>query len=76
MNQKFNKRGRELNTYPLRKIVGYESHDVSLTPGQPMFLEHEKLECGHLVLPKQDIFGETNATRRRCRKCRKEPEDK
>ena len=29
----------------------------------------EILECGHEQRPRQDCFGETNAVRRRCRKC-------
>ena len=29
----------------------------------------EILECGHRQLPKRDFVGETNAYKRRCRKC-------
>jgi len=29
----------------------------------------ERLECGHVIARKQDIYGYTNAHRRRCRKC-------
>jgi hypothetical protein len=32
----------------------------------------EKLECGHIIGRKQDIFGYTNAARRRCRYCARE----
>lgn len=31
----------------------------------------ELLECGHSQSPKSDIYGETNAARRRCLKCPK-----
>jgi hypothetical protein len=64
--------GRTLNVDPLRKIIGYRQVDVSLTPGMPMFLQHEVYECGHTALAKHDIYGETNAVRRRCRKCREQ----
>lgn len=30
----------------------------------------EVLECGHDQMPMSDLIGETNATRRRCRKCK------
>jgi hypothetical protein len=63
---------KDRRTAPLRKIVSYEDVDVSLTPGSRMVLQHEKLECGHTQLPLHDIFGETNADRRRCVKCLKE----
>lgn len=55
---------------PLRKIVEYQEIQV----GRIGTVIHELLECGHLVLPKQDIFGPTNAVRRRCRHCVKERE--
>ena len=70
--QRYNKRGRKLNTYPLRKIIGTKFVNVGIN--YEMFLLHEELECGHVQLPKHDIFGETNATRRRCRECGKENE--
>lgn len=44
---------------PLRKIVGHEDFK-------------EILECGHRQYPVTDIYGETNAVRRRCWQCRKE----
>jgi hypothetical protein len=40
-----------------------------------MFLEHEEYECGHLALCKYDIYGETNAVRRRCKQCGQESQD-
>lgn len=45
---------------PLRKIVSRYSDGVRLI---------EVLECGHHVRQKQDIYGPTNAYRRRCRFC-------
>jgi hypothetical protein len=49
---------------PLRKIVseGVSEHGVHT----------ETLECGHTIHRKQDIYGYTNAFRRRCRHCLKE----
>ena len=54
------------NTHPLRKVIGRETHKIEGTHAEATY---ERLECGHLVLPKQDIYGETNAVRRRCRFC-------
>lgn len=31
---------------------------------------HEVYECGHAAVRKSDIYGQTNASRRRCRQCR------
>lgn len=74
---------RERNIDPLRKIVGIEH--VPLTDihgneyvndfGETPQVRKERLECGHLINIKQDIYGETNAYRRRCRDCRKENEN-
>lgn len=47
---------RTTNRNPLRKIVKY-SHG------------YETLECGHAQRPRRDFIGETNATRRRCKRC-------
>lgn len=54
-------RGRSLRVEigPLRKIVAEEGSS-------------ELLECGHRQRRKHDIFGPTNAYRRRCRQCRRE----
>lgn len=49
---------------PLRKITGYEN--IPVLGG---YLQYEILECGHKQSVKTDIYGETNANRRRCRKC-------
>lgn len=62
------KRRGKVNRDPLRKIIGYKEVDVSHNQNG-MYLRHEELECGHTVLPRQDIIGETNAYRRRCWQC-------
>jgi hypothetical protein len=54
---------------PLRKIVGYVEVVAAIIEGKPFMVCREKLECGHLVAEKRDIYGPTNAVRRRCRKC-------
>lgn len=46
---------------PLRKVVG-----ICSVGGVRM----EAYECGHVAMPKSDIVGETNAARRRCRRCK------
>lgn len=46
---------------PLRKIVG-----ICWVGGVRM----ECYECGHIAMPKSDIIGETNASRRRCHRCK------
>lgn len=66
------KRVGKVNRDPLRKIVGYVNINVSQTPGKEMYLQHEQLECGHAVLPRHDIIGETNAASRRCWRCARE----
>ena len=46
---------------PLRKIVRWvDGHTF----------KHQLLECGHTKREGRDIFGPTNADRRRCRKCK------
>jgi len=52
---------------PLRKIVGrkIEKDWLGLKVDMPV----EILECGHTQPPITDFYGETNAVRRRCRKC-------
>jgi len=58
---------RRVNKDPLRKIVAdrYEPATDRVV---------EILECGHEVRRREDVIGETNAYRRRCRKCRKDNE--
>jgi hypothetical protein len=52
---------------PLRRVVseGANEHGVAT----------ETLECGHTIRRKSDIYGPTNAYRRRCRHCRDVPEE-
>lgn len=52
-------------TAPLRKIVGQVRWPI---PGD-LRVYRDLLECGHVVPIKQDLVGETNAYRRRCKKC-------
>lgn len=60
----------ENKRYQLRKIVGSQPVKVSQDlDGKPTYLLAEILECGHTQFPKRDIYGETNAVRRRCRQC-------
>ena len=67
------------NRDPLRKIVDYVWEPLRLADGtiykdqfgDELRFKKEKLECGHIVSIKKDIFGETNAARRRCRQCAK-----
>ena len=51
---------------PLRRVVaeGANEHGVAT----------ETLECGHTIRRKSDIYGPTNAYRRRCRHCRESGE--
>ena len=60
------KAAKKTNQYPLRKVVGVESIDVT---GNANYVRKERLECGHLVHPRSDMIGETNAYRRRCYHC-------
>lgn len=48
---------------PLRLIVRVFPHPKYGTP-------EELLECGHVQLLRSDFIGQTNAVRRRCRKCK------
>jgi hypothetical protein len=36
--------------------------------------ERERLACGHVIHRKEDIYGPTNAYRRRCLQCLRERE--
>lgn len=54
-------KSRETNKRPLRTIVDTFTNEH----GSIM----ERLECGHAQVRKSDIYGPTNAYRRRCRKC-------
>lgn len=55
------------NRYPLKVIVGHARGRPD--HGEFETLWYEVLECGHRQTPRVDAFGETNAIRRRCRKC-------
>jgi len=52
---------------PLRKIISEGANEFGV--------HTETLECGHTVHRKQDIYGYTNAYRRRCRHCLKEKQN-
>jgi hypothetical protein len=56
------------------EIVQVPMVDMSGEPlvylGEVMHQRKEKLECGHIVRIKEDIYGQTNAYKRRCRFCR------
>lgn len=53
-------------TRPLRKIVRTVSRPGPL--GYHSYI-YEVLECGHEQRQKSDMYGPTNAYRRRCGKC-------
>ena len=57
-------RRKPVRTGPLKKVVDWYSNEYGLAI--------EKLECGHEQPTVKDIYGETNAYRRRCNNCRKE----
>lgn len=60
------KRFKNAEVYgPLRKVVGHVQIEF-----MGFMVWREKLECGHLQAEKRDIYGPTNAERRRCRQCR------
>jgi hypothetical protein len=58
---------------PLRKVVAEvpRYHD-SPEYGRIDVGIDEVLECGHRQRRKEDIYGPTNAYRRRCQQCRRE----
>jgi hypothetical protein len=49
---------------PLRKVVSYHQNEYGA--------DREVLECGHEIGRKEDAYGYTTASRRRCWKCRDE----
>jgi hypothetical protein len=57
---------------PLRKIVDRPMVSIGDDGENEYFVRKELLECGHIVSQKQDIYGPTNATRRRCVQCEKD----
>jgi hypothetical protein len=58
--------------FPLRKITGEKMVEIKTAQGGStgVFIKHEVLECGHTMAPRTDFVGATNATRRRCAKCK------
>lgn len=54
------------HTAPLKKIIGCVGMPME---GAAYLRPRELLECGHCQGAVQDIFGETDAVRRRCRGC-------
>ena len=60
---------RTTTTAPLRRIVREFTETIENGDGCRAQLPREKLECGHVVAVRQDIYGPTNAYRRRCRRC-------
>lgn len=61
---------------PLRLVLGRISAPAGTDllqrdsgPVSETEIPYELLECGHIQLPRSDIYGETNAARRRCRFC-------
>ena len=54
---------------PLRKIVETVIEYEKDQHGWEYPRRFEILECGHKVTIRKDIYGETNAYRRLCKKC-------
>lgn len=50
----------------LRKVIDWGGISIK---NRVLPVWYELLECGHLIRTPTDIFGETYAERRRCRKC-------
>lgn len=59
----------QTNSYPLRKVVRRFYEDLDAGNGITARVPREELECGHVMRPRSDHYGETNAYRRRCRRC-------
>jgi hypothetical protein len=55
---------------PLRKVLGLIGVPVEDRPGAAVVFK-ELYECGHAFIEKSDIYGPTNAFRRRCMACAK-----
>lgn len=52
--------------YPLRKVV---KRDVSIQGAY-----YNELECGHLIKPAKDFYGEIFSVSQRCKECFRELE--
>lgn len=50
----------------LRRVIDWGGISIK---GHVLPIWYELLECGHIIRTPTDIFGETSADRRRCRKC-------
>lgn len=59
------KSSKDYLRYPLRAVVAEVMEQIA--PG--VEVKREKLECGHVVRIRHDHIGDTNAYRRRCKKC-------
>ena len=73
MTRRVHKRHKDEASYrwPLRKIVEEFSEQKGLIE-----IAMERLECGHAIRRKSDLFGVTNAYKRRCQQCYAEAEAK
>ncbi len=58
---------------PLRKIIATDILPVGVGTiyEASVSILQEVYECGHVSLPKEDIYGRTNAVKRRCMDCLK-----
>ena len=54
---------------PLRKIVDRPMVSIGGDDENEYFMRQEQLECGHVQPVHEDLYGATNATRRRCKVC-------
>jgi hypothetical protein len=63
-----------LKPAPLRKVIGHIEIEAGYSEDLcgMLYYNHELLECFHHQAQKQDIYGPTNAARRRCLQCQKE----
>jgi hypothetical protein len=53
---------------PLRAVV---RHGLTRMPDDPVAIERDVLECGHVLPVAKDAFGPRYPARRRCWKCRR-----
>ena len=68
--------GQTQKALPLRQIVGHVKRSIGNDGEFEYFVNDELLECGHQMRPRQDMFGTTNAQKRRCERCaEQEPTD-
>lgn len=68
--------------YPLRKVIArgvsgtITIPQINGTTAEIKSYNFVRLECGHLVFPSSDFFGETGALSQRCGQCYKEMQEK